>query len=188
MRTSACITAALILASATVGQDPPAPPRFEVLHNVDLYKQGTPRETLNSILGAIERERYDYILAHLLDPEFVDARLATTQEYFERVASEQIGATVAGQLLKAEDFQKRVREVGTRLNARNLADQMKRKFEDEPDNLKELKRFAREGEFKDAGDTSTVTHKDIKNRALYFKRIGGRWFIENRKEDRPAKE
>jgi hypothetical protein len=179
---------ALFIAGAALAQDPPVPPRFEVLHNVDLYKQTSPRETLNSILGAIARERYDYIAAHLLDPEFVDARLATTQEYFERLASEQIGATVAGQLLKAEDFQKRVREVGTRLNARHFAQQMKQKLEEEPQNLKDLKRFAREGEFKDAGETSTVTLKDAKDRALYFKRIGGRWFLENRKEDRPAKE
>src|SRR5262245_31461989 len=100
MRTIASVSVALILSSAVFAQDPPVPPRFDVLHNVDLYKQGTPRETLNSILGAIARERYDYVAAHLLDPEFVDARLATTQEYFERVASEQIGATVAGQLLK----------------------------------------------------------------------------------------
>jgi hypothetical protein len=179
---------ALFIASAAMAQDPPVPPRFEVLHNVDLYKQGTPKDTLNSILGAIARERYDYLAAHLLDPEFVEARLATTQPYYERIANEQIGATAAGRLLRPEDFQRRVREIGTRLNFRNLTEQIRQKLADEPDLIRDLKRLAREGEFKDAGDTSTVTHKDVRDRALYFKRIGGRWFLENRKEDRPVKE
>jgi hypothetical protein len=182
MRSIASLFLVLIVLGGAFAQAPDVPPRFEVLHNPDLYKQDTPQDTLNSIVGAITRDRFDYVAAHLLDPAYVDARLATTQTYFERVAAEQIAATAAGQILRDAALQDRVREVGTRLNVRNMAEQIRQKIADEPDNLKDLKRFAREGLFQSAGDTATATLKDVKDRALYFKKTGGRWFLENRKE------
>lgn len=189
MRPLAALAVALAVAGPALTQDKPVPARFDVLHNPELYPQGTPQEALASVLGAVSRERYDYLVAHLLDPEFVDGRVAAFQPYFDRVAGEQITATGAGAALKGPDLDRRVREVGTRLNVKHLAEQVRLKLADEPDNLKELKRFAREAEFKEAGDTAAATLKDVKDRALYFKKVGGRWFLENRKDERPpAKE
>jgi hypothetical protein len=38
-------------------------------------------------------------------------------------------------------------------------------------------------------DAAVGRVKDFKDRAVYFKLIDGRWFLDNRKEDRPpAKE
>ena len=180
----------LLFVAASLQAQPPSDvlPRFDILHSPDLYKQDTPQNTLAAAIVAISRDRYDYFVAHLLDPEFVDARLGTNQTYFERVASEQLGGTAAGRVLKEADFQARVKQIGTRLNVKQLGDQVRTKMGDEPDNLKELKRFAREGQFEASGDTAKATLRDVKDRALYFKRSDGRWFIENRKEDRPAKE
>ena len=163
-------------------QEPDVAPRFDVIYNPDLYNQTTPKETLKSVLGAIARGRFDYIVAHLLDPAYVDASLGGTQTYFERVAAEQIAATTAGRILRDAALQTRVREVGTQLNARHLAEQIRRKIEDEPDNLKDLKRFAREGLIQSGGETASATLRDVKDRGLYFKKVGSRWFLENRKE------
>ena len=128
-------------------------------------------------------------MAHLLDPAVVNGRMAGTQVYFERVAAEQLAKTAAGQRLRDEALQNRVRELGTRLNVANLANQIRRKIIDEPSNLRDLKRFARAGSFQSSGDnTTTVTLKDATDRALYFKKIGQRWFMENRKEPAAAKE
>ena len=55
------------------------------------------------------------------------------------------------------------------LNFHDLASRIRRKLTDEPDNLKDLRRFARDGQFESAGDTATATLKDVKDRALYFK-------------------
>lgn len=181
MRPLFAVAAGLVLAAAAAAQD--VPPRFDILHNPDLYRQDTPQETLRSAIGAIGRERYDYLAAHLLDPDWVDARLAARQEYFERVAGEQIVATAAGAQLRGPALQARVKDVGTRLNFQDLTGQIRRKVADEPDNLKDLRRFLREGEFKTSGESATAVLKDVKDRALYFKKIKDRWFVENRKEE-----
>jgi hypothetical protein len=181
MRPLLAVAAAVVLVAAAAAQD--VPPRFGILHNPDLYRQDTPQETLRSALGAIGRERYDYLAAHLLDPEWVDARLATHQAYFERVAGEQIVATAAGAQLKGPALEARVNEVGTRLNFQELTGQIRRKLADEPDNLKDLRRFLREGEPKTSGESATIVLKDVKDRALYFKKVKDRWFLENRKEE-----
>jgi hypothetical protein len=187
MRPLFAIAIGLLAVAGASAQD--VPPRFDIIYNSELYRQDTPQETLKSLLGAISRERYDYALAHLIDPADVNARLAANQTYFERMAAEQVGSTAAGRALDAPEFQRRVQDVGTRLNVRQLGDQLRSKLTDETDNVKDLKRFAREGQFQEAGETATATIKDVKDRALYFKKVGSRWFMENRKEDRPpAKE
>ncbi len=183
---SLTLIAVFVLATIASAQPPDVKPRFDVLHNSEFYRQDTPQETLKSVVGAIGRDRYDYVIAHLLEPSYVNARLLATQSYFERIASEQVAETAGGRLLQGTELQARIQQVGISLNVKELASQMRLKIGEEPDNLKDLKRFAREGLFMDTGDTATATLKDIKDRALYFKKVQGRWFLENRKEDKPA--
>jgi len=184
MRPLFTLAAGLVLAAAAAAQE--VPPRYDILHNPDLYRQDTPQETLRSALGAVARDRYDYLAAHLLDPEWVDARLATTRAYYERVAGEQIVSTAAGAQLKGPALNARVAEVSTRLNFQNLTGVIRRKVADEPAHLKDLRRFLRDGEFKVAGDTATATLRDVKDRALYFKKVKDRWFLENRMDEAAA--
>jgi len=188
MRPLIVVAIAIVSIGTAAAQD--VPPRFDVLHNPDLYKQDTPQETLNAVLGAIARDRFDYVVAHLLDPAFVEARLATNRAYFERVAAEQIGSTGGGAGLKGVDLELRIRDVATRLAFRDLGRRIREKLTDEPDNLRDMKRFARDGQFQVAGESATATVKDVKDRAIYFKKVNDRWFLENRKEDAapPAKE
>jgi len=188
MRSFLGLVAVIVVASALFAQQPDVPPRFDVLHNAELYKQDTPQNTLNSVLIAIERDRFDYVIAHLLDPALVDARLATNQTYFERVANEQVSKTALAQILKGAELEARVRQVANALNVKQLASQMREKLADEPTNLRDLKQFAREGQFDVAGETAKATLRDVKDRALYFKKSGGRWFLENRKDETAAKE
>jgi len=187
MRPLFALVASIVFAAAVSAQDIPS--RFEVLYNPDLYKQDTPQDTVNSILGAIERGRFDYIVAHLLDPDFVDNRLATTRNYFERVAAEQVAGSAGGATLKGAELENRIRDVGLRLNVADLADRIRKKLVDEPANIRDLKRFARDGQFQTSADTGSATLKDVKDRALYFKNVKGRWYMENRKEEAlPSKE
>ena len=160
------------------------PPRYDVLHNPDLYNQRTPKDALTAVIGAIERGRFDYLAAHLVVPGYVDSRMQTTQEFFQRVAAEQIATS--GQSLGGRELQERIIDVGTRLNFRNLADEMRRKAAEDREALADMKRFLRDAVFEETGDAATGRVKDIKDRAVYFKLIDGRWFLENRREDRPA--
>jgi hypothetical protein len=185
MRQFVAASIALILAAGASAQLKEVPPRFDILHNPDLYPQRTPQEALDSVLKAAAGNRYDYIVAHLLDPAYVESRLQTNQAYYERVAAEQIAASASGAALRGPELQNRVTDQATRMNVRQLSDSIRKKLADEPDNLKHMRRFLRDAEFKDAGETATAALKDVKDRTVYFKKVGDRWFIENRKEDRP---
>ena len=182
MRPVYSLAAGLVLAAAASGQQD-VPARFGVLHNPDLYKQDTPQDALVAALGAIDRQRYDYLVAHLLDPEWVDARMAANRPYFDRVAGEQIVSGPGGAALRGPELDARVREVSTRLNFQRLTADVRRKLDDEPDNVKYLRRFARVGEVQVAGETARGTLKDAPDRAVYFKKVSGRWFVENRKDE-----
>lgn len=54
-------------------ENPPA--RYDVAGDAETYPQGSPKEAMSSIAKAIDRGRYDYLLAHLADPQFVDAKV-----------------------------------------------------------------------------------------------------------------
>jgi hypothetical protein len=182
MRTLCTLMLGLTLAGPAAAQEflKSVPPRFDVLHNPDLYGQRTPKEALTSVIGAIERGRFDYVAAHLMVPLSIDARLAETREYFERVAAEQIAAS--GQSLSGKDLQDRLRDVGGRLNVRNLTAEMRRKFAEDRESLPDLKRMLRDATFEEAGETATGKVKDAPDRAVYFRLIDGRWFLDNRAE------
>jgi hypothetical protein len=173
--------AVFFIAGLTVSAQP-IPPRFGLIYNPDLYKQGTPKEALQSVIGSIERERYDYLAAHLLPASFVDGQLKTTFPYYEKVASEQIAATGIGNSLSAAEFQTRVHDKADSLNFKQLTDAIRHKLSDEPENIVEFKKFLRDGEFTEEGESAKVTLKDTKDRALYFKKVGNRWYMENRKQ------
>ena len=50
--------------------------------------------------------------------------------------------------------------------------------------LKDFRRVLRDGSFADADPSRTPpAHPEIKSRSLYFKRIGTRWFLENRQAE-----
>jgi hypothetical protein len=50
-------------------------PRYGVAPDPKMYPQGTAKETLASVLKAIEARRVDYVAAQLADPAFVDDRV-----------------------------------------------------------------------------------------------------------------
>ena len=61
-----CILLLLLAASGT---------RYGIAVDVRTYPQGTAKETLASVLKAVEARRVDYLVAQLADPAFVDDRV-----------------------------------------------------------------------------------------------------------------
>jgi hypothetical protein len=152
MRATALILA-VVMGSAAVAQDQPAPPPVKLLitHygvklDTDTYPQKTPKDTLASVIRAIQAKRSDYLLAQLVDPAFVDQRV---QDYHSG---------------KFEPF---VEEFGTRLL-------------EVPETLRNLQRFAKDGEWAEAESAATAKIKGVKD-VVYFRKIEDRWFMENRK-------
>ena len=67
----------LVLSASALAADAPAK-RFGVETDLKTFPQGTPEETLASVVKAIDGKRADYIVAYLADPQFVDRRVKET--------------------------------------------------------------------------------------------------------------
>jgi hypothetical protein len=72
------------------------------------------------------------------------------------------------------DFEELVRETTAKLT-------------DNPATLKELQRFLKEGEWEAGETTASAKLKDIKDRQVFFRKIGPRWYLENRQKPEPSK-
>jgi len=176
------------------------PPRYGQAFSPKAYPQGTAREVVASAILAVEKNDFAYLAAHLLDPAFVDARLdamsaGPTNPYRKAAEAELIrlrdiqrrnpDAVPAARRVPedAKQFDDRLGVETKTLAFAQLTRLMKDKFADDPEVLKDLRRFARGGTFPDAGapgDAVKVELPDVKDRALYLKRAGGRWYVENK--------
>jgi hypothetical protein len=177
-------------------------PRYSVKPRLKAYPQSSPKETLRSAVAAIDRADYLYLAAHLLDPKFVDTAVAERAGPLER--------EVAAELLRARDAQRpnlnaiapeeRIPYDPTAFAAlvtararermfRQLTKELEQKLAEDPQAMKEMRRILRApNPFAEADPVATATLPEIKGRALYFKKIGDRWFLENRNTDEPKKE
>src|SRR5262245_48843997 len=90
------LIAATALTTAQEVKEPP--PRYGATPRVKLYPQTTAKAALKSSLALLEKGEYTYFVAHMLDPQFVDERVALRAKLFEPTAEEE--------LLKLRDFQK----------------------------------------------------------------------------------
>ena len=120
--------------------------RYGVETDLKAYPQGTPKETLASVLKAADAGRFDYLAAQLADPRFIDDRVKT---------------------LFGGDFNEQVKDTQARLD---------------PAALKQLRRFLNDGEWTsdDGSAAASVRLQDVDDRAVFFRRIDGRWYMEHR--------
>ena len=75
-----------LLAGAAAGEKVAEPAkRYGIDADLKTYPQGTPQETLASVLKAIDDKRIDYLVAQLADPKFVDQRVKETGGHFDEL-------------------------------------------------------------------------------------------------------
>lgn len=53
---------------------------------------------------------------------------------------------------------------------------------DDPASLKELRRFLADGQWEEMETAAVVRLKEIKNRAVFFRKAKDRWYLENRQK------
>ena len=80
MRTYACALLVVVFAIDGVsGEDKSTnTSRYGITPDVKTYPQDTAKETLASVLRAVEAKRVDYVVAQLADPRFIDQRVRGT--------------------------------------------------------------------------------------------------------------
>src|SRR5262245_51917021 len=66
--------------------------RLDVRLNTEIYPQGKAKDALQSLLRALDKERYDYIIAHLLEPAYINDQLRITAPYYEKLAAARVAS------------------------------------------------------------------------------------------------
>jgi hypothetical protein len=90
---------------------------------------------------------------------------------------------IAAQLTDPATVDKRVKDLGGRFESylKLVTDRLT----GDPEVVREMRRFLAEGTINVNGDAATVTLKDVKGRQVYLRKLGERWYFEDRQK--PAK-
>ena len=198
------MTATLFLAlTVTAAQAPKveeAVARYDIAPLLKLYPQNTAKAALESAVKAAEKGRFDYLAGHLMEPGFVDAESVSRGKAYaadveadlriRRQRESGIGSDVPKEKRVPHEPDRLALLVASEAQVRGfqrfVAD-IREKSNDDPGQLKDLRRFARDGTIEESGDTAKVSLRDIKDRSVYLKKIGQRWYVENRQiEEKPA--
>jgi hypothetical protein len=156
-----CLAVLTGASAQTAGKGKPVV-NFNIEADFDRYPQKTPQEALNSVLKALTDRRVDYLLAHLADPAFVQARLKSLKAQMGASLTEETKTTLAFErLVKATDEH----------------------FRDDPTKVRELGRFAKDGEWEING-VATVSLKLLPARKVFLKKVQNRWYLEDRDKDK----
>jgi hypothetical protein len=88
MRTALAVLVGLACVPAAGAQEAAPEKRYGLEADLKTYPQATPKDTLASVLKAVEGKRIDYLAAQLTDPPFVDRRVKDTGGQFADLVRE----------------------------------------------------------------------------------------------------
>jgi hypothetical protein len=153
------------IGSASIAEDEPKkkaplPRRFGFDVDEETYSQQSPEQTMRSIAKALDRKKIDYLLAHLADPAYVDYWV---KRYQTEVAK---GGDDAKRLLAFE----------------RLVTETNRYYSNDPLIVRDLRVFAKDAKWAEDGDAAVGTIDSIPTRKVYLRKIGERWFLENKQQ------
>jgi len=135
--------------------------RFRIPANTDKYPRDKAEVALASAVKAIELGEIDYLLAHLVDPAFVDKRV---QEYRDNIKQD---VKDEGKTLLAFD---------------RLVKETRDHFKGDPGIVKELQQFAKAGTWETTDNTAEAKLPALPARRVFMKKVQGQWYLENRRQ------
>lgn len=150
----------LVAAQDEEKKTPQEPPRYGFEYNPVLYPQKTPKDAMASVIKAIDNKRVDYMLAQLAEPTFVDRQVDDFKPQFPNARDD------------AQKF----------LAFDKLVAETVHYFDSDPILVKQLRKFAHDAEWDVNEDAATGTVKDLPARKVFMKKIGERWFMENKQQ------
>jgi len=169
MRIAIAVIVAVIGAYAVQAQPKPEPqPRYGVVAETNIYPQESPKQALASLAKAFDRQRVDYVLAHLADPTFTAGKVA--QFYRQK-----FGRVPEDDLELSEGERDRRLKTAVALFAAEVSDHM----DSFPKQTLRFFRLLKNGAVAEAGTTATVTLADTPEVTLTLKQLEGRWYMVN---------
>ena len=182
----------LAFAQAPIGVDVVLEKRYGVAGNLEFYPQSSAKDALNSAAKLLEKKRYSYILAHIVDPTLVDDRVAKKAQKLtaavekeldakrsEQKASAKSGLTFDEQIpLDPFGFAERVKAEATKRAFESLVKELESNLGEAPEQVLQLMRFAKEGVITENGPTASVAVKEIMGKQVYLKQADSIGFKE----------
>ena len=181
----------LLLTAGSAAQDATAlkyQSRYNVEYNKVNYPQIEAKAAFKSIVKAINEDRYEYLLAQLVDPTFVDARVAEYKALMFPVETlltedEEIARELDPLLKKQKIFAKETNEKNrVKVAFGRLLTETKKHFSEDPILVRELRLFARDGEWEEDAEKAVASLKKVTTRKVFLRKLEGRWFMEERQQ------
>jgi hypothetical protein len=161
--------------------------RYRIEVNTVNYPQKTPQEALKSIVKALDADAYEYMLAQLVDPKFVDMRVAEYKATMFppeilRQEDEAIAREVDPKVRRRMEIEKELRERDRIVVAfARLAKETRKHFGEDPVLLRELRLMARDGKW-EADEEKGICSLEKIVRKAFFKAREGRFFMEEKQQ------
>jgi hypothetical protein len=191
--------AGLVMIVSVAPAQPPAEVKVEARYGIPgnprLFPQTDAKAVLASAIKAAEAGRYDYLVAHLMDEKFIEGRIDDRAKLIEPSADADLRAlrdrqrkdvTLDKRLQLPDDpnlFNEQVKAEARMRAFKQVLRDVEAKLTEDTTSLKELRRFLREGELISASaEAARITLRDVKDRQVFLKKAGERWFIENRQQ------
>jgi hypothetical protein len=200
MRSRLIALALLTLTPFAVAQAPAEPAiRYGIPPQVAGYPQATPQAALASAIRAVEKRRFEYLAAHLIDPAVIDGRVTERAKLMLDAVDKELRLTRDAQIrrgdLRRERLPDDAAEFAVAVNAearlrafRGVRATVAEHMQENPANLRELQKFARAGVLAETGETATMTLRDEPGVQLGFRKVGGLWTLGDRKSPNPVQQ
>jgi hypothetical protein len=91
----------------------------------------------------------------------------------------------AAHLADPEFVDKRLKETASKFS--EFVEETSARLAKDPATVKQMQRFLQEGSWEITEDRAVIKLKDVPDRWLYLRRIGDRWFLENRNKPEEMK-
>jgi hypothetical protein len=144
----------------------PTTTRFGIDLDLDTFPQKTPQVALTSVLRALAEKRFDYLIAQLADPAFVQSKMKLYKSTMPKALAEESKDVLA--------FQRLVKATAEH-------------FRDDPTKIRELARYVKDGEWKVEDTRASASYKLLPARKVFLKKIGERWYLEDSDKDKSEK-
>jgi hypothetical protein len=173
------------VAAAEDLKDITLPSRYGISPNAEFYPQGTPKEALATAAKLVERKRYAYLLAHVLDPAVVDAQVEervqlltpTVEKRLAEIRAEQRRGlradTPPEEVMPVEPsaFAARVRAEAERQAFGALVAAMQENLAEFPENVPQFAQISRDGTLSEAAPTATAEVKGLPAKKVFLKQL-----------------
>lgn len=188
MRSVLAVAVLAAVGSAAVGEelkDITLPTRYGISPSGDLYPQGTPKEALATAAKLVEKGRYAYLLAHVVDPAFVDAQVAARARAVTPTVEKRLTGVREGQKrnLRADTppedvmpadpvaFADKVRAEAEKLAFADLVKAMQENLAEFPEHVQQLVVVNRDGAIAESGPAATAEAKGLPNKKVFLKQL-----------------